>query len=161
MAESSDVFQELQRIPWFQELKPQHVRRLASIAELRTVRAGEVLFREGDKEDFVYIVLEGRIGLDLYVPHRGKVRFYTADRWEIFGWSSVTPTVRQRTAGAVAVVESRVARIDAAEMRQACEEDYELGYQVMRRLANVIAGRLLVTRLQLLDMFAHPEAKHG
>jgi len=26
----------------------------------------------------------------------------------------------------------------------------------MRRLANVVASRLLVTRLQLLDMFAHP-----
>ena len=161
MEEPKEVIEELQRIPWFQELKPQHVRKLASITQLRTVKAGEVLFREGDKEDFVYIVLEGRIALDMFVPHRGKVRFYTADRWEIFGWSSVTPTVRQRTAGATAVLDSRVARIDAVEMREACEADHELGYQVMRRLANVVAGRLLVTRLQLLDMFAHPEAKHG
>jgi hypothetical protein len=30
----------------------------------------------------------------------------------------------------------------------------------MRRLANVVAGRLLVTRLQLLDMFANPETKN-
>jgi hypothetical protein len=36
------------------------------------------------------------------------------------------------------------------------EEDHDLGYVVMRRLANVIASRLLVTRLQLLDMFANP-----
>jgi CRP-like cAMP-binding protein len=161
MTDIDEVIGELQQIPWFQELKPQHVKRLASITQIRTVKAGDVLFREGDKEDYVYIVLDGRIALDLFVPHRGKVRFYTADRWEIFGWSSVTPTVRQRTAGATAVVDSRVARIDAAEMRQLCEADCELGYQVMRRLANVVAGRLLVTRLQLLDMFAHPEAKHG
>ncbi|HEY5983773.1 MAG TPA: Crp/Fnr family transcriptional regulator [Anaerolineales bacterium] len=161
MSEPGEVIAELQKIPWFQELKPLHVRRLAAITEIRTVKAGQVLFREGDKEDYVYIVLEGRIALDLYVPLRGKVRFYTADQWEIFGWSSVTPTVRQRTAGATAVVESRVARTEAAEMRQACEEDFELGYQVMRRLANVVAGRLLVTRLQLLDMFAHPEANHA
>jgi CRP-like cAMP-binding protein len=161
MTELNENIAELQQIPWFQELKPHHVRKLASITQLRTVKAGEVLFREGDKEDFVYIVLDGRVALDMYVPHRGKVRFYTADRWEIFGWSSVTPTVRQRTAGATAVIDSRVARIDAVEMRDACEADHELGYQVMRRLANVVAGRLLVTRLQLLDMFAHPEAKHG
>jgi len=158
---NDDVIDELRQIPWFQELKPQHVERLAAITQIRTVKAGEVLFREGDKEDYVYIVLDGRIGLDMFVPHRGKVRFYTADRWEIFGWSSVTPNVRQRTAGATAVSDSRVARTDATEMRQLCEEDCELGYQVMRRLANVVAGRLLVTRLQLLDMFAHPEAKHG
>ena len=100
MDEIDDVIEELQHIPWFQELKPAHVRRLASITQLRNVRADEVLFREGDKEDYVYIVLDGRIGLDLHIPHRGRVRFYTADRWEIFGWSSVTPNVRQRTAAA-------------------------------------------------------------
>jgi len=160
MANIDEVVEALQQIPWFQELEPEHVRKLASITELRNVRAGEVLFREGDKEDFVYIVLDGRVALDLYVPHRGKVRFYTADRWEIFGWSSVTPTIRQRTAGATAVIDSRVARTDAGKMRAACDEDPALGYQVMRRLANVVAGRLLVTRLQLLDMFANPETRN-
>jgi CRP-like cAMP-binding protein len=161
MTPPDEVIQELREIPWFKELKAQHVQMLASIAEVRSVKPGEVLFREGDIEDFVYIVLDGRIALDMYVPHRGRVRFYTADRWEIFGWSSVTPTVRQRTAGASAVIDSRVARFNATEMRRVCDEDCELGYQVMRRLANVVAGRLLVTRLQLLDMFAHPEAKDG
>jgi CRP-like cAMP-binding protein len=159
MTKLDERVEALKQIPWFQELKPEHVKKLASMTELRSVKAGDVLFHEGDKEDFVYIVLDGRVALDLYVPHRGKVRFYTADRFEIFGWSSVTPTVRQRTAGATAVIDSRVARIDAGEMRKACDEDCELGYQVMRRLANVVAGRLLVTRLQLLDMFAHPEAR--
>jgi hypothetical protein len=37
-----------------------------------------------------------------------------------------------------------------------CEEDHDFGYYVMRRLANLVAGRLLTTRLQLLDMFANP-----
>lgn len=161
MIDPNEVIQELQEIPWFKELKAEHVQKLASIAAVRSVKAGEVLFREGDIEDFVYIVLNGRIALDMYVPHRGRVRFYTADRWEIFGWSSVTPTVRQRTAGASAVIDSRVAQFRATRMRQVCDEDYELGYLVMRRLANVVAGRLLVTRLQLLDIFAHPEAKDG
>ena len=92
MTQLDDVIEELQKIPWFQELKPEHVQRLASITEVRTVKAGEVLFREGDNEDFVYVVLDGRIALDMRVPHRGQVRFYTADRWEIFGWSGATPT---------------------------------------------------------------------
>ena len=161
MADSDDVMAELNRIPWFKELQPRHVRKLASITTLRQVKAGEVLFREGDKEDYVYIVIDGRVALDLFVPHRGKVRFYTAEQWEIFGWSGVTPTVRQRTAGATAVVDSRVARTSAEDIRQACDEDHDLGYEVMRRLANVVAARLLVTRLQLLDMFEHPEARNG
>jgi CRP-like cAMP-binding protein len=158
MTKSDDAIQELQKIPWFQELQPEHVKRLASITEIRDVKAGDVLFREGDIEDYVYVVLDGRIALDLRVPHRGRVRFYTVERWDIFGWSGATPEVRQRTAGASAVMESRVARLNASAMRRMCDDDHDLGYQVMKRLVKVVAGRLLVTRIQLLDMFAHPEA---
>jgi hypothetical protein len=32
---------------------------------------------------------------------------------------------------------------------------------VMRRLTNIVASRLLVSRLQLLDMFASPEEKNA
>jgi CRP-like cAMP-binding protein len=161
MAVTSEVLAELEKIPWFTELRPQHTRKIASMTSLRTLQAGQVVFREGDKEDFYYIVIRGRVALDMFVPLRGKVRFYTAEPAETFGWSSVTPTVRQRTAGATAVIDSLVACINAEELRHACDDDHDLGYEVMRRLANVVAGRLLVTRLQLLDMFAHPETPNG
>lgn len=160
MAMTNDVLAELEKIPWFHELRPQDIRKIATITTLRTLQAGQVVFREGDKEDFYYVVLRGRVALDMFVPLRGRVRFYTAEPSETFGWSSVTPIVRQRTAGATAVIDSVVAGINAEELRRACEEDHDLGYEVMRRLANVVAGRLLVTRLQLLDMFAQSETKN-
>ena len=160
LGDLEEISTELQKIPWFRELNQEHVQKIAEITNLRQVKAGEVLFREGDKEECVYIVIEGRIALDMFVPHRGKIRFYTAEPWEVFGWSSVTPTIRQRTAGATAVVDGLIVCINAEKLRQACDEDHDLGYLVMRRLANVVAGRLLVTRLQLLDMFANPETKN-
>lgn len=160
MDDIKEVTEELDRIPWFRELKAEHVRKIASISTIRRVKAGEVIFKEGDTHESVYIVLEGRVSLEMFVPHRGKVRFYTAEQWEIFGWSSVTPNVHLRTAGATAVLEGSVLRIDAEKLNQACEEDHDLGYLVMRRLARVVAGRLWVSRLQLLDMFANPETKN-
>lgn len=149
----------LQTIPWFQEIDPQHFDSLCGIASIKTVEAGEELFREGDKEDLLYIVLEGRIAVELFVPGRGRQRIFTAEPMDIVGWSSATPVVRQRTAGARAVLPGRLVCLDAIELRRMCERDHDLGYVVMRRLANVIAGRLLVTRLQLLDMFANPKAE--
>ncbi len=156
----SEVLRELEKIPWFQELKPKHLQKLAEITHLQRVRNGEILFREGDTEGCLYVVVEGRVALDMFVPHRGKIRIYTAERWDVFGWSSVTPNIHKRTAGAVCVMDGLVAGMDAEKLRQACEEDHDLGYIVMRRLAHIIASRLLVTRLQLLDMFAVPEAKN-
>ena len=155
-----EVTQELDKIPWFRELSPEHVHKIASISKIRPVKAGEIIFREGDTHESVYIVLEGRVGLEMFVPHKGKVRFYTAEQWEVFGWSSVTPNVHLRTAGATAVLDGSILKIDAEKLNQACDDDHTLGYLVMRRLARVVAGRLLVTRLQLLDMFANPETKN-
>jgi CRP/FNR family cyclic AMP-dependent transcriptional regulator len=161
MGETETVIAELQKIPWFQELSPEHTHKIAAISSLHRVKPGEVVFKEGDKADCVYIVVEGRVALDMSIPHRGKVRFYTAETWEVFGWSSVTPIIRQRTAGATAVVDGEIVCVNAEKLRQVCDEDHDLGYLVMRRLTNVIASRLLVTRLQLLDMFANPESKNA
>ncbi len=161
MDSTDDVLEELCKIPWFQELREDHLRKIASITKIRPMKAGEVIFREGDTHESVYIVISGRVGLEMFVPHRGKVRFYTADQWELFGWSSVTPNVHLRTAGATAVLDGALLKIDAEKLNEACEEDHDLGYLVMRRLSRVVAGRLQVTRLQLLDMFANPETKNA
>jgi CRP/FNR family transcriptional regulator, cyclic AMP receptor protein len=147
---------ELQKIPWFQELDPGHLRQFAEISTLRHFRAGEVFFHEGDKQDFFYIVLSGRVALDMFVPHHGKVRFYTCEQWDNFGWSSVTPVVRTRTAGAVGVMAGTVIATDTTKLQALCDRDHDIGYLFMKRMTNVIASRLLVTRLQLLDMFAEP-----
>ncbi len=152
---------ELQKVPWFRELHIKHLDMLANITQLRDVKAGEVLFREGDRAGAIYIVLSGRIALDIAVPPRGKIRFHTAEIWEVIGWSSATPVVYQRTASATAVVDGRLAMIDSAKLRELCDQDHDLGYLVMRRLANIVASRLMSSRLQLLDMFADPETKNA
>jgi len=149
----------LQTIPWFHELEPGIFEKIAGICELVSFEPGYYLFREGEKEDYLYIVVEGRVALEIHVPGRGKMRIYTAEAMDIIGWSSITPVVRQRTASASVVLPSRLVRMRATQLYKMCDEDHDLGYVVMRRLSNVVASRLLTTRLQLLDMFAHPDVR--
>ena len=156
MLSNDELHSALHRIPWFNILTPEHFNKTAKLTHLRYVKSGAVFFREGDKQDFVYIVLEGRVSLDIFVPHHGRVRLYTAEPYDVFGWSSVTPGMHQRTAGAVAVLDSVVASIDAEGLREFAEQDHDFGYLLMRRLANVVASRLMITRLQLIYMFAGP-----
>jgi CRP/FNR family cyclic AMP-dependent transcriptional regulator len=151
-----EVYEELRNIPWFQELDPGDVRKFAEISSLRHFKAGEIFFHEGDKQDYFYIVLSGRVGLDMFIPHRGKVRFFTCEVWDTFGWSGVTPVVRTRTAGAIGVMDGTVIATDTAKLQELCDRDHDIGYLFMNRMTNVIASRLLITRLQLLDMFAKP-----
>jgi CRP/FNR family cyclic AMP-dependent transcriptional regulator len=165
MADRQELVDALQTIPWFQELSTEHFNKLLEIAITREYEAGQVIFHEGDKEDYLYIVLEGRVAIEMSVPGRGRMRILTAEPMDVVGWSSVTPVVRQRTAGARAVLPTRMVLFNADELRKFCEEDHDFGYIFMRRMANVVASRLLTGRLQLLDMFANPgdyeEVKHG
>ena len=156
MEDKQELVSVLQAIPWFQELEPDHFNKLVTISSLCTWEENQELFKEGEDEDYLYVIVEGRIAIEMLVPSKGKVRVYTAEPLDIVGWSSVTPVVRQRTASARAVLPSRLVCMDARKLRNLCEEDHDLGYVVMRRMANVVASRLLVTRLQLIDMFADP-----
>jgi CRP/FNR family cyclic AMP-dependent transcriptional regulator len=156
MINQHELVNALQAIPWFQAMNTGHFNKMVSIAKIFKFEPGQVIFHEGDKEDFLYVVLEGRVAIEISIPARGRIRILTADPMEVVGWSSVTPVVRQRTAGARAVLPSRLVAFDADELRKMCDEDHDFGYIVMRRLANVVAGRLMTTRLQLLDMFANP-----
>jgi CRP-like cAMP-binding protein len=156
MTTEQELVKSLQAIPWFQVMTAEHFKKMVGIAKIFKYEPGQVIFREGDKEDYLYVVLEGRVAIEISVPGRGRMRILTADAMDEVGWSAVTPVVRQRTAGARAVLPSRLVAFDANELRRMCEEDHDFGYYVMRRLANLVAGRLLTTRLQLLDMFANP-----
>jgi CRP-like cAMP-binding protein len=156
MTDQKELVSALQAIPWFNMMPEDHFNKMVSISKIFEFEPGQTIFHEGDKEDYLYIVLEGRVGIEISVPGRGRMRILTADPMDVVGWSSVTPVVRQRTAGARAVLPSRLVAIDTNDLRRACDEDHSLGYYVMRRLANVVASRLLTTRLQLLDMFANP-----
>jgi CRP-like cAMP-binding protein len=156
MTTQKDLVKSLQAIPWFSLMTEDHFIKIVKIATIFSFAPGQVIFHEGDKEDYLYVVLEGRVAIEMTVPGRGRVRILTVDPMEVVGWSSVTPVVRQRTAGARAVLPSRLVAFDARELYILCEEDHDFGYYVMRRLANVVAARLMTTRLQLLDMFANP-----
>jgi CRP/FNR family transcriptional regulator, cyclic AMP receptor protein len=152
MAKRTDLVQAIQSIPWFIDMQIAQIERLANIAGIRSLEAGEVLFLEGDREVCMYVILEGQINLENYVPAHGVLYLYTADPLDILGWSSMTPVVRQLTASARALCPCRLLAFDSDALKRLCEEDHDLGFIIMRRMANVVASQLLVSRLVLYDL---------
>lgn len=148
----ADLSKTLHRIPWFADLTQTQLDNLANIATLHEVETGEILFHEGDREDYLYILLEGQIVLEVEVPTRGCVPVFTAEILDIIGWSSMTPIVRQRTATARATQRCLLLGFNSKLLQQLCDDDHELGYVIMRRLSNVVANRFLTMRLCLLEM---------
>lgn len=152
MDDQANIKQILKRIPWFHELTPEALDNLTRITTLRTLKSGERLFKEGESENCLYVLLDGEIDLETHVPGYGEVHIFTAEPLDIIGWSVLTPVVRQRTDTARALSDCELVCFNNELLRQLCEEDHEFGYIIMRRIANVAASRLLTTRLHLFEV---------
>ena len=140
--------------PWFSELNNEQLKRIEEISINRDVQGNEYIFLEGDFEDYIYILLQGQVTIEMMVPNHGRISVQLAQPFEIVGWSSVTPIIRQRTASARATTASQLLAIDSVKLRELCDEDHDMGYFLMRRLSNIIATRLLLTRLQLVEIIS-------
>ena len=58
--------------------------------------------------------------------------------------------------GVIAAVElTRAVAMDGKCLRKKCEEDHDLGYELMKRFLMVVSQRLDATRLQLMDVYGH------
>jgi len=152
MYSQADVIQTIRGIPWFLDLNEKQVEALALISTHSRLEPGEILFNEGDQIGDVFLVLEGQIAVENLVPGFGAVRITTAEALDVLGWTTLTPMVRQRTATTRAISSCLLLVINGPSLKDLCEEDHDLGYIVMKRLANIAAGSLLATRLQLYDL---------
>ena len=140
--------------PVFAGLDPGHAAQLAGCAQTTGWDAGEMLFREGDQSDAFYVVRHGRVALEVFVPGRGTLTVETIETGEVVGWSWLFPPYRAHfDARALTLV--RATAFDGACLRGKCEDDPELGFEFMKRFAQVMIERLQWTRLRLLDVYGH------
>jgi CRP-like cAMP-binding protein len=56
-----------------------------------------------------------------------------------------------------AVEDTEALGLKGGALMDACREDPELGFELYRAITEVIAARLIATRLQLLDVFSMDE----
>lgn len=154
MDAKASLVQSLKSIPWFYDLKTASFERLCGISHLKDLNAGETLFQEGERAVEFYVLLEGRITEEARVPHHGCLSVFIAEPLDVCGWESLTAFVRLRTANAYAASDCRLIAFDGEALRRLCDEDHELGFVINRRLTNIIASRMLTSRLHLYDLIA-------
>lgn len=133
-------------------MEARHVELLARRASEREFVAGEFVFREGEDASALYIIVEGRVSLEVSAGERGDVVFQTIGRGDALGLSWLFPPRRWHF-DARAVEDTRLIAIDAAWLRETMEADQDLGYEMLKRVARVMVGRLQATRLQMTDMY--------
>jgi CRP/FNR family transcriptional regulator, cyclic AMP receptor protein len=141
--------------PFFAGLDSASIQELAGCAINEHVRPGGYLFHQGDEANHFYVVMHGRIALELYSPGSGAHVIDSIGEGDVVGWSWLIPPYRWFW-DARAVEPTTVVALDSACLRRKAETDPRLGYAVVLRVAQVMSQRLQATRVRLLDLYGRP-----
>jgi len=137
---------------FFRGLDEKYIQFLVGCARNTKFEEDQHIFSEGDSADRFYFIRDGVVSIEMVVPHRGPTILQTLSDGDVLGWSWLTPPYRWHF-GARALRRTRALDFDGKCLREKCEEDHDLGYEILKRFANVVTDRLDSTRLQLLDLY--------
>lgn len=112
----------------------------------------QMILVAGGAADRFYVLRSGRVAVEVDAPRSGPIIVETVGPGEILGVSWLLPP-HTWTFDARALDETSAIAIDATCLRQKCDEDPVLGYELFKRFAVLVHRRLLATRFQLLDVY--------
>ena len=148
--------QNLERVllehPLLKGCRPEYINLLVGCASNVRFGAGETILQQGQEANLLYLIRQGKVALEIPNSARGPIIVQTLGEGDVLGWSwAITPYRWHFDARAVEL--TRAVALDGKCLRDKCELDHDLGYEVMRRVTHVMEHRLQATRLQLLDVY--------
>lgn len=138
--------------PFFEGLDPAYMKLLTGCAANVRFEAGAYVFREGEEANYFYLIRQGKVALEIRGPQRPPLVIETLEEGEILGWSWVIPPYYWRFDARI-LDPVRAFALDGKCLRGKCEEDHDLGYELLKRFSHIVDARLQTTRLQLLDVY--------
>ena len=148
----------LKQHPFLEEFQPEHIDRLRSLAREVGFERDQVIFREGDDTHDFYLIVSGRVALEMQEPDH-VLRVQSLGAGDELGWSSILMG-RGKYFQARALDPVQALAFDGGQLLEACRADKAFGFAFMYRMLGVVSERLQATRLQLHDMHS-PKAKRA
>jgi CRP-like cAMP-binding protein len=139
--------------PFFQGLEERYIQLVAGCGSNVKFEAGEFLFKEGEEANAFFLIRRGKIAVEAFAAERGSLIIDTLTDGDILGWSWLIPPYHWHF-DAKAVELTRAIALDARCLRTKCEQDHDLGYELLKRFSQIIEERLQATRVQLLDLYS-------
>ncbi len=134
--------------PLTRGMTERHRRLLAENAMEVAFVPGEQVFRTGDDANRFYLVLDGAVQIKS-LDARGKpVVIQEVRGGEVLGWSWLFPPYTWNF-DAQAIAPTRAIFFYGTRLRAQCDEDHDFGYEMMKRMSQILLERLQSTRRQL------------
>jgi len=137
--------------PFLKGLSKSQLELLANNAMLVEFPPGKMIFNEGLTANRFYVILAGEVALESAAAKKSVKPdlIQTIKKGDVLGWSWLFPPYKWNF-DARAVKPTRAIIFFASTLRELCDRDQPLGYELMRRVSKVVIKRLQSTRQQLL-----------
>ncbi|HEY2734771.1 MAG TPA: cyclic nucleotide-binding domain-containing protein [Polyangiales bacterium] len=135
---------------FFKGLSDKHLELLAACASSQRFTTQSRVFKYDTDADKFYVLREGKVGVEIPAVSGEPLRIQTVGNGGLLGWSWLIPPYRWLF-DARALVPSDIIVMDGAQLRDECERDNVLGYQLMKRFAVLMAERLNASRLTAIS----------
>ena len=145
---TNPLIETLHGVDFLRDFAPRYVEQISKISKLRSFKKNEALFDEDQLADNLYLIVSGKVLLEVCTVETGCKPILNVGRGELLGWSSLVDEGRY-TARAVAVEPVQAVQIDGRQMEALCDSDPSFGYVFLRRAMMALAKRLNETWRQL------------
>jgi CRP/FNR family transcriptional regulator, cyclic AMP receptor protein len=136
--------------PFLHGLAPAHLRLLADSAIRTQYQPEDFIFHEGEPANRFYLIERGRVSLESHLRDEAPVEVQTIGPGEVLGWSWLFPPCHWNF-DARAVEPTTAIFFYGTRLRERCDADHEFGYEMLKRMTQVVIHRLQFTRKQLLE----------
>ena len=137
--------------PFLAGMNRTHLTLLTDCAVARHFNTGQTILREGEFANGFYLIETGKVALESEVSFHESIAIQTVGAGDLLGWSWMFPPyIWQFTARAVEPITALF--FYAAILREYCEKDHSLGYELLKRISAVMVRRLQAAHDQLVSV---------
>ena len=143
--------------PFLLGINKHHVRLLADCAIRTHFEAGQSIFREGETANRFYLIEQGEVVLEAGGAGDREIIIETIGNGDLLGWSWLFPPYVWHFS-ARATKPTTAIFFYGTVLREYCEKDHSLGFELFKRMSEVMTRRLQGARARLLAAYSEPSS---
>ncbi len=142
------------------EMTDEQRKALAAAMTLRELTPGEVLVREGDTDDHLYVIASGVLGIIKAAGTENEMTINTVKAGDVVGELSFLDGAT-RYASLVAMSSSRVLGLSRGDLESLLDRNPQLVYRVMRAIVRVVHDIQRRLSMQTVELTNYLYKTHG
>lgn len=160
MEYTPELIEKLSHLEIFSDLdskNPEHyelLKKICYLLEPQSYTSGEIIIKEGEVGDSLYILYEGTVQIRRNTPSNDQfaVVNLTTEQNVFFGEVALIDK-DTRSASVIALENCKALRLDGIEFKSLCDKEPVLGYHVMYRISRRIASSLRRSNKEMMTLY--------